>query len=255
MLQFLALSVRLRNFPRNGSFCSLYDMAPFWLRRSIHEVSRLVCFPCQVGDAPVTKAAQKLFLREEKVIKNENKMSRVTKKSTRPSSPFPHGMWKFPGQGSNLCHGSDNLGAFSHQQAITVCLFRFHKVAANTFLSSHLPVRELKPLSGWVVTACAVGIDAIGTRGNRFKAWVPVVPETLPLQSTSLTLRRVTSRRAAWLRTVRFCWPPSWGPQSLVFSLYCCLGVFFKLDNKQAISWISRLKVSSITKHWIGQKN
>lgn len=35
---------------------------------------------------------------------------------------------------------------------------------------------------------CAVGIDAIETRVNTFKAWVSVVHENLPLQTLFLTL-------------------------------------------------------------------
>lgn len=201
MVQFLVLSVRFRSFPGNGSFCSPCVIAPFWPRMTVREASRIVFFPARCEMLPVTRAAWKLLPGEEKVIKNEKKISSDKK--------------------------------LNRTDFLQVCLLWFHKVAVNTFLSSCTLGREMKPLSGWVVTVCAAGIDAVETRGNAFKAWVSVVHENLPLQTASLTLGREVNqrkKRAAWLQIVRFCQPPRWGPQDLL-SLYYCRDVFFKLDN------------------------
>ena len=44
-------------------------------------------------------------------------------------------------------------------------------------------------------TVLITGIDAIETRGNTFKTWVSVVHENPPLQTDSLSLRKVMRQR------------------------------------------------------------
>lgn len=78
-------------------------------------------FPCQVWDAPVIKAAQRLLSREEKVIKNW-KIFKWPKKLNRTG--FLQGRW-----------------------------FWFHKVAVNMFLSSHVLGGRMKSL--WL-RSCSV---------------------------------------------------------------------------------------------------
>lgn len=78
MVQFLALSVRLRSFPGNGSFRSLYVIAAFDGEGQHTKQAGFVFFPLPGPRFCCSRISTEA--REEEAIKNQEAISTVTKK-------------------------------------------------------------------------------------------------------------------------------------------------------------------------------